>query len=298
MATNLTSTDQSIGIDQKSVNQVRFSLRSVLRIFTFIGILILFATPYLWMIASTFKTREELFRDIYPLSWFTFIPRSPTLVNIITLFTETNFLQAMLNSLIVATMAVVFAMFINSLIAYVLAWLDFPGRNILFFVILATLMIAFEAKLIPLFLIMQQLRLDNTLPAIFLPWITDAFIIFLLRQHFAELPEELFDAAVIDGCSYFRIYWNVMLPNITTALVSAAFIKFIFSWDSFIWPSIIITDESKTVVTVALAKLFSDEYIPWELIFAGSFVATIPVLVLFLFLQRYYIQGFTRSGIK
>ena len=128
--------------------------------------------------------------------------------------------------------------------------------------ILATLTIAFEAKLISLFLTMQQLHIDNTLPSIFLPWITDAFIIFLLRQHFAELPQDLFDAAIIDGCSYFRMYWNVMLPNIVPALVSAAFIKFIFSWDSFIWPSIVITDESKTVITVALAKLFSDDIHP------------------------------------
>ena len=89
-----------------------------------------------------------------------------------------------------------------------------------------------------------------------------------------------------------------MLPNIVPALVSAAFIKFIFSWDSFIWPSIVITDESKTVITVALAKLFSDELIKWELVFAGSFVATVPVVVIFVFLQRYYVQGFVRSGLK
>lgn len=276
----------------------RISSGTVLHVFSYVVILIVFATPYIWMIGSTFKTRQELFSDLSPLSIYTFIPRNPTLVNLITLFTETNFPQAVLNSLIVAVMSVTFAIIINSMIAYVLAWLDFPGRSILFFAILATLMIAFEAKLIPLFLIMQNLHLDNTLPSIFLPWITDAFIIFLLRQHFADLPGELFDAAIMDGCSYFRIYWNVMLPNITPALVSAAFIKFIFSWDSFIWPSIVITDESKTVITVALAKLFSDEYILWELVFAGSFVATIPVVVLFLFLQRYYIQGFTRSGLK
>ena len=112
-------------------------------------------------------------------------------------------------------MSVTFAVTINSMIAFVLAWLKFPGRRLLFLIILATLTIAFEAKLIPLFLTMQQLHIDNTLPSIFLPWITDAFIIFLLRQHFAELPQDLYDAAIIDGCSFFRMYWQVMLPNIT-----------------------------------------------------------------------------------
>ena len=275
-----------------------FTYVSLLRVFVFVIIVIIFATPYLWILGSTFKTRQDLFADLYPVTIRTFVPTNPTLENLTNLFTKTNFAQASLNSVLVASMSVTFAVAINSMIAFVLAWLKFPGRRILFVVILATLTIAFEAKLIPLFLTMQQLHIDNTLPSIFLPWITDAFIIFLLRQHFAELPQDLFDAAIIDGCSYFRMYWNVMLPNITPALVSAAFIKFIFSWDSFIWPSIVITDESKTVITVALAKLFSDETVLWELVFAGSFVATVPVILIFIFLQRYYVQGFVRSGLK
>lgn len=275
-----------------------FSIASLSRLALYMIIVVIFATPYLWIAGSTFKTRQDLFDDLYPVSVKTFLPSNPTLENLTGLFTQTKFAQAFLNSVLVAAMSVTFAVTFNSMIAFVLAWLKFPGRRLLFLVILATLTIAFEAKLIPLFLTMQQLRIDNTLPSIFLPWITDAFIIFLLRQHFAELPQDLYDAAIIDGCSFFRMYWQVMLPNIVPALVSAAFIKFIFSWDSFIWPSIVITDESKTVITVALAKLFSDEYIRWELVFAGSFVATVPVVVIFVFLQRYYVQGFVRSGLK
>ena len=275
-----------------------FAFASLWRVAVYFLIVAVFATPYLWILGSTFKTRQDLFDDLYPVSVKTFVPTNPTLENLDALFNDTNFAQAVVNSLVVAAMSVTFAVTINSMIAFALAWLEFPGRRLLFIVILATLTIAFEAKLIPLFLTMQQLRIENTLPSIFLPWITDAFIIFLLRQHFKELPQDLHDAAIIDGCSYFRMYWNVMLPNITPALVSAAFIKFIFSWDSFIWPSIVITDESKTVITVALAKLFSDEYIRWELVFAGAFVATIPVVAIFVFLQRYYVQGFVRSGLK
>lgn len=261
-------------------------------------VVVIFATPYLWMIGSTFKTRQEIFRYIHPLSWRTFVPLEPTLQNIQRLFADFDFAQPLINSIGVSIAAVVFSMIINSMIAFVLAWIDFPGRRLLFLAILATLMIAFEAKLVPLFLIMQNLGLHNTYASIFLPWITDAFIIFLLRQHFRELPVELFEAAILDGCSYFRIFWNVMLPNVVPALVSAAFIKFVFSWDSFIWPSITITDQSKTVVTVAIAKLFSDENVLWELIFAGSFIATIPILLLFLFLQRYYVEGMTHAGVK
>ncbi len=276
----------------------RLSFASISRVALYLLVVLVFATPYLWIVGSTFKSRQDLFDDLYPVSVKTFVPSNPTLENLSALFTETNFAQAFINSVAVAAMSVTFAVTINSMIAFVLAWLSFPGRRLLFLVILATLTIAFEAKLIPLFLTMQQLHIDNTLPSIFLPWITDAFIIFLLRQHFAELPQDLYDAAIIDGCSFFRMYWQVMLPNIIPALVSAAFIKFIFSWDSFIWPAIVITDESKTVITVALAKLFSDELIKWELVFAGSFVATVPIVVIFVFLQRYYVQGFVRSGLK
>ena len=279
-------------------NRRRFSFAALSRVALYLLVVLVFATPYLWIVGSTFKSRQDLFDDLYPVSVKTFVPSNPTLENLSALFTETNFAQAFINSVAVAAMSVTFAVTINSMIAFVLAWLSFPGRRLLFLVILATLTIAFEAKLIPLFLTMQQLHIDNTLPSIFLPWITDAFIIFLLRQHFAELPQDLYDAAIIDGCSFFRMYWQVMLPNIVPALVSAAFIKFIFSWDSFIWPAIVITDESKTVITVALAKLFSDELIKWELVFAGSFVATVPIVVIFVFLQRYYVQGFVRSGLK
>lgn len=265
------------------------------------GILILtviFTTPYLWMIASSFKTRNELFEHIYPLSWRTFIPMQPTLENFRLLFSEHDFAQALLNSAGLALSAVILTVVINSLIAYVLAWIEFPGRKIVFIGILATMLIAFEAKIIPLFLISQRLNIYNTYFAILIPWLTDAFFIFLFRQHFKEIPKDIFEAAVLDGCSYFRIYWNVMLPNIKPALVTAAFIKFIYTWDSFIWPLIVVRDSSKTVITVALAKLFADEYVLWELIFAGSFIATIPVLIIFLFLQRYYVEGFTRSGVK
>jgi ABC-type glycerol-3-phosphate transport system permease component len=258
----------------------------------------IFATPYIWMIGSTFKPREELFRYIYPVSWRTFVPLNPTFENLRTLFVEIEFARPLINTAGIAITAVFLSILICSMIGFVLAWIEFPGRELLFFAILATMLIVFEAKLVPLFLIMQQLNLNNTYISIILPWIADAFFIFLFRQHFKSIPKELMEAAIIDGCSYFRVYWNIMLPNIVPALISAAFIKFIFTWDSYIWPLITITDESKQVVSVAIAKLFADEEVLWELVFAGSFVATIPIILLFFFLQRYYIEGVASTGLK
>jgi len=262
------------------------------------GIVVIFSMPYLWLIGSAFKPRDEIFAHIYPFSWKTFIPLRPTLDNIISVFTEANLGSAMLLSFGIAIATVIISLFICSMMAFVLARLEFPGRNVFFFLILATMMIPFETRLVPLFFVMQGLKLDNTLAAVFLPWVADAFIIFLLRQHFAELPDELYDAAIVDGCSHFGVYWKIMLPNLTPVLVSAALIKFIWSWDAFIWPLIILRDPKLRVVQVAIAFLFGDQRILWGQVFAGAFVSTLPILILFLALQRYYISGMTTSGIK
>jgi ABC-type glycerol-3-phosphate transport system permease component len=266
-----------------------------------LGLLIIagiFIGPYIWMVASAFKPRAEIFAHLNPVSWRTFIPLNPTFDNIRELWVEFEFWRPIWNSLWIAIVTVVIALLLNSMIAFALSRLKFKGRNFLFVIVLSTLLIPFEAIMVPMFLVVQRIGLDDTFPGIFLPWVVDAFIIFLLRQHFRELPDALQDAATIDGCTPFQIYWKIFLPNIRPALVSAGFIKFIYSWDAYIWPLIITRDPEKSVVAIAIARLFTDQDILWEYVFAGSFLATIPIALLFLFLQRYYIQGVATSGLK
>ena len=276
----------------------RLSTWAVLRLPIVIGVAFFFVFPYLWLAGSAFRPREEIFRYVNPVSWRTFIPLSPTLDNFRHLFLELNFGRALANSLFLAVVTVTITLFICSMIAFALARINFPGREIVFTLILATLLIPFETIMVSVFLTIQRLGLFDTYPALILPWVTDAFIIFLLRQHFREISDELQDAAIVDGCSLFRIYWNVMLPNIRPALVSAAFVKFVFSWDAFIWPLIVTRDPDLTVVQLAISRLFTDQNVLWELIFAGAFIGTVPLIVLFLFLQRYYVEGVVTSGIK
>lgn len=270
----------------------------LLKIVGISGIVLIFITPYVWLVSSAFKPRTELFAHISPVSWRTFVPLQPTFDNIIAVLQEAELGSAMALSFFIAVTTVFISLLICSMMAFVLARLEFPGRNVVFFLILATLLVPFEARIVPLFFVMQNLKLDNTIPAVFLPWVADAFIIFLLRQHFAELPNDLYDAAITDGCSHFRVYWNIMLPNIAPVLISAALIKFIWSWDAFIWPLIILRDPSLRVVQVAIGFLFGDQRILWEQVFAGAFISTIPILILFIALQRYYISGMVTSGIK
>lgn len=260
-------------------------------------LVVYFTVPYIWMSASAFKPRTEIFSYIHPLSWRTFVPLQPTLQNFRTLLVEMKFWQPLANSLGIAITTVTITLFISSMLAFALARMEFRGRGLLFALVLSTLMIPFEAIMVPMFLITQKMGLDNTYPGLFLPWVADAFIIFLLRQHFLEIPSDLQDAAIMDGCSPFQIYWKIMLPCVKPALISAAFIKFMYSWDAYIWPLIITRDPKKMVVAVAIAKLFTDQDILWELIFAGAFIATIPIVIIFLFLQRYYVEGIVSTGL-
>ena len=261
-------------------------------------LILIFTGPYIWMISSAFKPREEIFLHLSPISWRTFVPLNPTFENIQRLIVDLEFWRPILNSLGIALATVTISLFINSMIAFALSRLKFPGRDFLFILVLATLLIPFEAIMVPMFLVVQDIGLDDTYFGIFLPWVADAFIIFLLRQHFLEIPDDLQDAAIIDGCNSFQVYWKVFLPNVRPALVSAGFIKFIYSWDAYIWPLIITRDPDKAVVAIAIARLFTDQDILWEFVFAGSFLATIPVVLLFLFLQRYYVQGIATTGIR
>ena len=276
----------------------RAAARATIRIAVLIVVALFFAFPYLWMAGSAFRPREEIFRYINPISWRTFIPLEPTLDNFRHLFFELNFGRALLNSLFIAVVTVIISLLICSMIAFALARINFPAREIVFTIVLATLLIPFETIMVSMFLTVQRLGIFDTYAAIIMPWVADAFIIFLLRQHFREIPDELQDAAIVDGCSYFRVYWNVMLPNIRPALISAAFIKFVFSWDAFIWPLIVTRNPDLTVVQLAISRLFTDQNVLWELIFAGSFIGTVPLVVLFLILQRYYVEGFVTSGLK
>lgn len=257
-----------------------------------------FLLPYLWMLGSAFKSRSELFSYVLPVSWKTFIPVKPTLDNFTTLLFELGFTRTILNTLGLSAITVLGSVLLCSMAAFALSLLDFPGRRLAFFVIMFTMMVPFEARMLPTFLVVQDIGLSNTFTALYLPWLADAFLIFLFSNHFAEIPFDLYHAAVIDGCPHTRIYSKIMLPNITPALVSGALIKFFFAWDSYVWPLIILRNNRFQVLGVAIANLFTDQSIAWELIFSSALLSTVPVVIIFILLQRYYIAGMTSGGIK
>lgn len=258
-----------------------------------------FIFPYAFMVLSSFKPNEDVFRYAYPLSWKTIIPPSPTLENYPDVFLANNFSRKLLNSLLVSLAQVLGTLVVCSLAAFAFSRYQYRGRDILFAAFVLTALVPFEVMMIPLFSIIRNLNLQNTYWAYFLPWIASPFGILLLRQAFIEVPKDLDDAALIEGASKFQVFWHVILPNTKPSLITLSLFSFISSWNSFLWPLIVVQDPKKQLVQVAIASLFKPhEYPNWGGIFAAASISTIPVLIIFLMLQRYYVEGVVLSGIK
>jgi ABC-type glycerol-3-phosphate transport system permease component len=258
-----------------------------------------FLGPYVWMFASGLKTQASIFSDVVPISWKTFIPVQPTMENVVDLFTERGIGRALVNSGLVAAGQVIGALIVCCPAAYALTRMSFPGRNVIFALILATFMLPSEALAVPMFELIGTLGLQDTLVGVGIPWIASAFGLFLLRQAFEGVPRELDEAARLDGAGHLRIFWSVIMPNVRADLVTFVLTIFLFSWNGFLWPLIAIQTPEKQLVQVAIAQSVAPGELPnWGLSFAGASIATIPLLVLFLFLQRFLIPGLARSGLK
>jgi multiple sugar transport system permease protein len=278
-------------------------LRGLERLFLYAMLILLalvFLVPFIWMVGSSFKTQTEIFQYVTPLSWRTFIPQEFTWTNYLRLlelrpYPITRYLG---NSLFVAVSVTVLSLAINTLAAYAFARLDFPGRTLLFGLFLSTVMVPFEVLAIPLYLQVRAMGWVDTYQGLIIPWVASPLGIFLLRQFFLQIPRDLEDAAMIDGCSHFGAFWHVILPNVTPALIAFALIRFQASWDAFLWPLIIAPSPEMRVIQVAIASFVTEAYTAWDLTFAATTLATLPVIIMFIFLQRYYVQGMMMSGIK
>jgi multiple sugar transport system permease protein len=259
-----------------------------------------FLVPFLWMFLASLKPQEEIFRYIFPLSWKTFIPQQWTVENYRRLMTlePFPFTRYIGNSLLVGLSVTFGSLVVNAMAAYAFAKLRFPGRNLLFALFLTTVIVPFEVFAIPLFLEMRTFGWVNSYQALIIPWIANGAGIFLLRQFFMDIPRDLIDAARMDGCSHLNAFRRVVLPNSIPALITFALIRFQASWDAFFWPLIVASNPEKRVVQVAIATFTTEVQTQWGLTFAASTLATLPIIVLFIFLQRYYVRGVVMSGMK
>lgn len=270
----------------------RFFTTSVLiHLFLTLG-LIITMVPFIWMLSTSFKSSGAIFA--YPPKW---IPSPFTLMHYRELFERVKFLTHFKNSLIVATSITILNLFLNSLAGYAFAKYKFLGRDKIFTLLLATMMVPGQVTMMPVFLILKNLGLLNTFSGLIIPGASGVFGIFFMRQFMLTIPNDLIDSARIDGCSEFRIYWNIILPLCKPALATLAIFTFMGSWNEFLWPLIIMTKESMYTLPVALANLNGQYNTEWGLLMAGSVVVILPILLVFISMQRYFLKGIAMTGV-
>jgi multiple sugar transport system permease protein len=254
--------------------------------------------PFLWALGAAFRENAEIFRYVRPLSVWTFVPRQPTLAGFAFIFGEDRFGRYMANSLLVGLAVTIAGLFVNSLAGFGFARFRFPAREPLFVAVLVTFMVPLEIIVVPLYIVVRGFGWVDSYWALIVPAIADAFSIFLLRQFFQELPQELMDAARIDGCGWFALYWRIALPLVKPALVTAGLLAFIRQWDAFFWPLVATSSPEYTVVQVALNKYITEFVTFWDRLLAASVATSLPVLILYFVLQRYYVQGVSTTGLR
>lgn len=251
--------------------------------------------PFAWMTSTACKPPQELSQ--VPIRW---IPENPVCFeNLDLLYDESpHFNRYMLNSALVTIGRTLGQLVTCSLAAYGFARFTFPGRNILFAMSLGLLMVPFQAILIPEYILIRNLDWIDSFKALIIPGTFSAFALFLLRQAFMQIPREIEEAAIIDGANPLRVLWHVTLPLSGPALAAFAVITVQAAWNDFLFPLIVTHSPDTRVVTIGISLLQGERRTPWNLIMMGSLIATLPMLVLFLALQRYFIEGISMTGVR
>lgn len=272
---------------------LKYVKRSLLMWLVFLPLVFVIFVPVLYMATMAFTTEANQF--VVPINW---IPKPPTLNNFLRIFADPLIPLARWfgNSLLVASVGTVINLTISSLSGYAFARLDFPGKNILFSLLIFSLMIPAAITLIPSFLLLRDLKLLDSYHAIWWPSAAGVTGIFLLRQHFYSIPSEMEDAARIDGAGRFQIFWKVCLPLVTNSLAALAIFTFLGLWNDLFWPLIVLTKQNMLTLPIGLVVLQQGSYIQRGLAFAGAFVATTPVLIFYAIFQRKIIAGITTAG--
>lgn len=273
----------------------KFSIHAVLILTSLLSIF-----PFIWLISTSFKgASENIFA--YPP---TIIPADFTFENYVGVWDKVDFIGYFINSMIVAGGTVLLNLILSAMAGYPLARMEFKGKKIAFFSILATIMIPFQAIMLPVYLITLKLNLVDSVNnfagflGLIMPFAVSAFGIFLMRQAFLGIPKEMEEAAIVDGCNVFQIFTKVLLPMVKPSLAVLAIFTFIGSWGEFLWPSIVLTKESMYTLPVGVNNLQGMFSSNWRFIAAGSILSTVPIIIFFLAMQKYFISGENDGAVK
>jgi multiple sugar transport system permease protein len=284
------STDSRLVRDRSAAGRRR-TLSITIGVALAIGALVT-AFPFFWMLATSFKPQREAI-DFPP----EILPKEATLEWYVHLFTELDFGRYLVNTVIVVMIGFI-GLLLMAMAGYAFAKFDFRGRRWMFFLVLATMMIPIQVTMIPTYLILNSMKLTNTLVGIALPTLVSGFSIFLFRQFMSTIPTEMLEAARLDGAGEFRTFWQIVLPMSGPILAVQVVLTFIAGWNSFLWPLIVASDQKLYTLSVGLALLNKQLEVNPSLQMAAASVMVIPILAVFVVFQRYVMQGFALSGLK
>lgn len=255
---------------------------------------VVFLLPLFWMISTSLKPPRQIF--VFPPVW---IPHPLMWSTYLEALNFVPFFLYLKNTLTICISTVIGVLLSCSLVAYGFSRVQWPERNIVFIILLATMMIPYQVTLIPMYIVFNKLGWINTFKPLIVPFFFGTpFYIFLLRQFFMTIPMELSDAAKIDGCSEFRIYWQIILPLVIPALAVVALFQFIGVWNDFLGPLIYLRDQSKFTLSLGLQQFQSGYHTEWAMLMAAATMVTMPIIVLFFFTQKTFLQGISLTGIK
>lgn len=269
-----------------------FLTRTVLYAFLTLGSIGMLL-PFAWMFFSAIKPNNEIFT-----SPPTLLPSNPNWGNFIDAWTSGDYTQYFINTAIISVLTTVITLFICSLAGYTFAKYDFFGKKTLFLFFLGTMMIPMQVIMIPIFLMMAKLGLLNSYWSVILPLAANAYGVFLMRQFMSTIPTELIEAARIDGCSDFRIFWQIVLPLTKPALVTLGILTFLGAWNEFLWPLIMLDSPDMMTLQVALTQFQGQYEVKWNLLMAASALSMIPIALIFIVFQRFLVEGIATSGVK
>lgn len=290
----------------RRLKQLRKVVVVALRFAVYITLAFIFLMPFIWMALGSLRLEREIFANLYPFGWRTFVPIEWTLNNyldVLGLSAEGqrfgfNFGRNLLNSFLVSSAVVMSSLVFNTMGAYFFARLPFPRKNVLLVYVIATMLVPFQVTIVPLYIVVRELGIQNTYWAMILPWYASPFVIFALIQFFKEIPVDLDEAAIMDGANYLQILRHVIVPLAIPGLITMALLEFQFIWNLFFWPLISVNNNAIQVIQVAISSQTTQTQVFWGRTFAGATLASLPVILLFTALQRYYVQGVAQTGIK
>ena len=257
---------------------------------------LVFVSPLLWMIAASFKPEIEIFANINSIT--TFIPLHFTIGNYIEVFNRLNIPQILGNTFGYIFIVLLGDLFFGSMCGYALAKLKFRGRGLLLTLVIALMSMPVEAILLPLYIEMAHLGWVNTMAGLALPFMINCFSIYMFYSYFLDIPDALIEAAAIDGCGHIRTYFQIVMPLAKTVFATVFILDFVARWNDFMWPFLITTGEAKRTVQLAVQAFFGTQPIHYGAIMAALTLASLPMLLIYIFMQKYYVEGIAGTGIK